>query len=231
MNLTCFALVDMQSELCEVKQWWKTWDVQSQGTVLHTEAMAEAAWDTPSHRQFRHSCSVVVEALAGLLEVAVASLCRGESHLSQVLPVEGAAAQLLPLDLGPGPLDGEQLEVARQRDSPGSQTPGYVPPHCHRPGQTQGRCYSTCWWNTRWNTILERYSITVHQLCVNVLALLSLREPSEHLDPKCETIARLWVSHEVSSGLNLEITVNISIRIKIVLIRPAQTRSAHLWRV
>ena len=83
--------------------------------------------------------SVVVEALAGLLEVAVASLSRGESHLGQVLPVEGAAAQLLALGLGPGPLDGQQLDVAGQRDPPGGQTPGDVSPHGHRPGHTQGK--------------------------------------------------------------------------------------------
>lgn len=59
-----------------------------------------------------HSSLVVVETLAGLLEVAVAFLCRGESGLSQVLPVECAAAQLLPLSLGPGPLDSQQLDVA-----------------------------------------------------------------------------------------------------------------------
>ena len=55
---------------------------------------------------------VVVETLAGLLEVAVALLCRGESRLGQVLPVERATAQLLPLGLGPGPLDSQQLDVA-----------------------------------------------------------------------------------------------------------------------
>lgn len=87
-------------------------------------AMVKATRD---HR----SCSVVAEALAGLLEVAVAFLSRREMHLSQVLPVEGAAAQLLPLNLGPGSLDSQQLDLAGQRDSPGSQTPGYVSPHCH----------------------------------------------------------------------------------------------------
>lgn len=67
--------------------------------------------------------SVVVEALAGLLEEAVALLCRGEAQLGQVLPVQGAAAQLLALGLAPGPLDGQQLHVAGQGDPPRSQTP------------------------------------------------------------------------------------------------------------
>lgn len=57
-------------------------------------------------------CLVIVKTLAGLLEVAVASLCRRESRLSHVLPVEGAASQLLTLGLGPRPLDGQQLDVA-----------------------------------------------------------------------------------------------------------------------
>lgn len=87
--------------------------------------------------RFTASCSVVVEALAGLLEVAEASLCRGEPHLSQVLPVEGTAAQLLALSLGLQPLDRQQLDVAGKRDSPGSQTPGDVPPHRPGPEQTQ----------------------------------------------------------------------------------------------
>lgn len=52
-------------------------------------------------------CSVVVEALAGLLEVAVAFLCWGEPCLGQVLPVESAAAQLLTFSMGPGSLDGQ----------------------------------------------------------------------------------------------------------------------------
>lgn len=70
------------------------------------------------------SRSVVVEALAGLLEVAVALLSRGEPGLSQVLPVEGAAAQSLALSLDPGPLDRQQVDVAAKRDPPSSQTPG-----------------------------------------------------------------------------------------------------------
>lgn len=76
-------------------------------------AMVEATWDTPPHTYLHPSCSVVVEARAGLLEVAGAFLCRGEPCLSQVLPVESAAAQLLSFSLGPGPLDGHQLDVAR----------------------------------------------------------------------------------------------------------------------
>lgn len=109
--------------------------IQSQGTVLHTELW----WMQPDkhpHKQAHRSCSVVVKALAGLLEVAVAFLCQGESRLSQVLPVEDAAAQLFALSLGPRPLDSQQLDVAGQRDSPGSQVPGDVPPHCHWPEQT-----------------------------------------------------------------------------------------------
>lgn len=112
--------------------------------MLHNLAMVEATGNTPSHTQSHHSCSVVVEALAGLLEVSVAFLCRGESHLSQVVPVEGAAAQLPLLSLGPGPLDSQQLDVAGQRDSPGSQTPRYVRHYCHRPGQTQEMYYIMC---------------------------------------------------------------------------------------
>lgn len=83
------------------------------------------------------ACSVVVQTLAGLLEVAVTFVSQGVLHSSQVLPVEGAAAQFLPFSLSPGSLHSQQLDIARQRDSPGSKTPGYVPPHSHRPGQTK----------------------------------------------------------------------------------------------
>lgn len=147
--------------LTELTVWGETMaknlsNSESRHCAAHLGYVVEATWNAPSHRQV--SCSVVVEALAGLLEVAVASLCRGESHLGQVLPVEDAAAQLLLLILGPaGPLNSQQLDVAGQRDSPGSQTPGYVPPHRHWPGQTQGKGYSMCWRNTMW----DRYSITM----------------------------------------------------------------------
>lgn len=102
--------------------------------------------DDHPHKQLDCSCLVIVKALAGLLEVAVASLCRGESCLSQVLPVEGAASQLLALSLGPRPLDSQQLDVAGQGDSPGGQTPGDVPPHRHRPEQIQRKCQNMCSW-------------------------------------------------------------------------------------
>lgn len=116
---------------------------QSLGTILHT-GLWWGQLETHHYEQFHHYFSVVVQALAGLLEVAVALLRWGESWLSEVLPVEGAAAQLLPLSLGPGSLDSQQLDVAGQRDSPGSQMPRYVLPHCHWPGQTQEKYYSTC---------------------------------------------------------------------------------------
>lgn len=80
--------------------------------MLHTELWWRPP-ETLARTQPRPSRSVVVEALAGLLEVAVAPLCRGEPRLGQVLPVEGAATQLLPLGLGPGPLDGQKLDAAR----------------------------------------------------------------------------------------------------------------------
>lgn len=78
--------------------------------------------------------SVVVEALAGLLEVAVAPVRRGEARLGQVVPAEGAAAQLLALGLAPGPLDGQQVDVAGEGDSPRSQAPGQAQLDLHRPG-------------------------------------------------------------------------------------------------
>lgn len=45
--------------------------------------------------------------------MAVAFLCWGEPCLGQVLSVEGAAAQLLSFSLGPGSLDGQQVDFAR----------------------------------------------------------------------------------------------------------------------
>ena len=66
---------------------------------------------------------VVVKALAGLLEVSIAFLGGGEACLGQVLPVEGPTAQLAMLPLAPGPLDGQQLDVACEGDAPSCQTP------------------------------------------------------------------------------------------------------------
>lgn len=106
--------------------------------MLHIWPRRRQLGPQPLTQPKRRLCSVVVEALAGLLEVAIALLCWVEPCLSQVLPVEGTAAQFLSFDLGPSLLDGQQLDVARQRDSPCSQTPGYMPPHCHWPGQTAG---------------------------------------------------------------------------------------------
>lgn len=63
----------------------------------------------PRPKAHHPSCSVVVEALAGLIEVIVALICRGEPCLSQILPMDGAAAQLLAYSLGPGPLDSQQM--------------------------------------------------------------------------------------------------------------------------
>lgn len=55
--------------------------------------------------------SVVVHVLARALQVTVAFVSRGEPCLDQVLPVENAAAQLLPLCLAPGPLSRQQVDV------------------------------------------------------------------------------------------------------------------------
>lgn len=81
--------------------------------------------------------SVVVEALAGLLEVAVALLRRREARPRHILPVEGAATQPLSLSLDLGSLDGQQVDVARQGNSPGSEAPGEAELDFHRPGQVQ----------------------------------------------------------------------------------------------
>lgn len=81
--------------------------------------------------------SVVVETLAGLLEVSVAPLCGAEACLGEVLPAKGAAAQLPAFGTTPGTLRRRQLDVERQREPPGSEMPGYVPPYHHKPGETQ----------------------------------------------------------------------------------------------
>lgn len=93
----------------------------------------------------RPSRSVVVEALAGLLKVAVAFLCCGEPRLCQILPVEGAATQLLSLALGPGPLDGQQVDIARQGNSPSGEAPGQAQLDIHRPGQVQREGNRICY--------------------------------------------------------------------------------------
>lgn len=85
------------------------------------------------------SGSVVVQALAGLLEVAVAPVCPREAGPGQVLPLKGAAAQPLALRLGPGPLDAPQVDVARQRDAPRAGTPGHEPRARRRPGHKGSR--------------------------------------------------------------------------------------------
>lgn len=90
-------------------------------------------------------CSVVVEALAGLLEVAVAFLRRGESRLCQILPVEGAATQLLSFILDPGSLDSQQVDIARQGNSPSSEAPGQAQFDFHRPRQVQREGLATGW--------------------------------------------------------------------------------------
>lgn len=79
-------------------------------------------------------CSVVVETLAGLLEVGVAPVGQGAPDLGQVLPVKGPPAQLLALPLAPGPLDGQRVEAAGSRNSPHSWMPGREAPSCPRPG-------------------------------------------------------------------------------------------------
>lgn len=112
----------MQDKMCNMKQYQSYfWD-----TVLYTV----------------QSSSVVVETLAGLLEVAITSLCLAEPQLAQVLPLEEATAQLLPLRLGAGPLGSQQLDVAGKRDSPSSQVPRYMPCDCYGSGHTQGRVFS-----------------------------------------------------------------------------------------
>lgn len=81
--------------------------------------------------------SVVVEAVAWLLKVAVALLRRREARLRQVVPAEGAAAQLLSLALGLGSLDGHQVDVARQGNSPSGEAPGQAQFDLNRPGRAQ----------------------------------------------------------------------------------------------
>lgn len=99
---------------------------------MENQSFSQCAETYPhTSKQLHRACSVVVEALAGLFEVAIPFLCWGESQLSQVLPVEGAAAQPFLLSLGPNPLNRQQLEITGQRESPGSQMPRYVLPHCH----------------------------------------------------------------------------------------------------
>lgn len=178
-------------------------------------AMVEATWHTPSHKQFHHS-SVVVEALAGLLEVAVAFLCWGEPGLNQVLPVEGPAAQLLPLSLGPGCMF--RLDVAGQRDSPGCQTPGQMQPHRHWPGQTQEKSYS----------VLMKYQVNHNMREIKRYCTAALSEccgSSIHVKTYLRFRPQMWghfckVLDDPHFWLvsNLEITVNIRIMIKIVLI-------------
>lgn len=110
VNLLCLG--GYAENNCEVKLGGNLSSLESRYCAARL-ATVEATLDTPLHTYLHPSCSVVVEALAGLLEVAVAFLCRVEPCLSQVLPVECAAAQLLSFRLGPGPLGGQQLDVAR----------------------------------------------------------------------------------------------------------------------
>lgn len=118
-------------QICPCGHAGSNYDGVTSEVQLHP-AVVEATWCWT----WTHTGSVVVEALAGLLEVTVTFLRWGESQLGQVLPVQGAAAQLSALSLGPSPLDIQQLDVAGKGDSPGSQVPRYVLPHCHRPGHT-----------------------------------------------------------------------------------------------
>lgn len=90
-------------------------------------------------------CSVVVEALTRLLKVAVAFLCHREPRLCQILSVEGIATQLLPFSLGPGSLDGQQVDIARQGNSPSSEAPGQAEFDFYRPGQVQSEAWATGW--------------------------------------------------------------------------------------
>lgn len=50
--------------------------------------------------------------------------------------MKGAAAQLPAFSTAPGTLRRRQLDVVRQRKPPGGETPGYMPPYRHRPGET-----------------------------------------------------------------------------------------------
>lgn len=98
---------------------------------------AAGHWTQPPCCAVFGFCSVVVETLARLLKVAVAFLSCGEPRLCQILPVEGAATQLLSFSLDPGSLDGQQVDVARQGNSPSSEAPGQAQFNFHRPGQVQ----------------------------------------------------------------------------------------------
>lgn len=65
-----------------------------------------------------------MEALAGLFEVTVASLGRGKTYHSEVLPLESTPGQPLALCVVPGPLYGEQVDIAWKGDAPCCQPPG-----------------------------------------------------------------------------------------------------------
>lgn len=71
--------------------------------------------------------------------MAIPFLSWREPCLSHVLPVEGTAAEILAVAMRPGPLNVQQVDGMRQRNSPCSQTPGYVSPHYHWPGEIQVR--------------------------------------------------------------------------------------------
>lgn len=75
-------------------------------------------------------CSVAVEALGGLLEVAVAAVSCGEAGVGQVLPVEGAAGQFPAVCMSSGPL---RRQEEGQGGAPRCQTPRNVTPDRHRP--------------------------------------------------------------------------------------------------
>lgn len=82
-------------------------------SVLEDEPWWRRLWVQPHCTCTSITCSVVVQTLARLLEVPIAPICQREACFCQVLPVDGAAAQLLALRLVPGSLNGQQVDVAR----------------------------------------------------------------------------------------------------------------------
>ena len=73
--------------------------------------------------------------MARLFEVAIASLSRREARLGQVLPVEGTPGQLLVPREGPCSVEGQAVDMARERGAPGRQPPGHMLLDGHRPAE------------------------------------------------------------------------------------------------
>lgn len=77
--------------------------------------------------------SVVVKALARLLEEAIATISSWETNPCKVLPLEGAAGQLSAVHLGLATLDWEHTGTTWQGAPPPSKPPWQVAFKGHRP--------------------------------------------------------------------------------------------------